>query len=62
MLLDKFNATIRVNESKGKVKVYKAWMNDRTVFALSSKNLMIKISITKTGVTIKRILSRSKKS
>lgn len=38
MLLDKFNATIRVNESKGKVKVYKAWMNDRTVFALSSKN------------------------
>ncbi len=37
-LLDKASATISVNQSNGKVKVYEKVLSDRTMFALSSKN------------------------
>lgn len=38
MLLDKTSATITINQSNGKIKVYEKKLNDRTMFALSSVN------------------------
>lgn len=38
MLLDKYSASININQSNGKIKVYEKKLNDRTMFALSSVN------------------------